>query len=73
LKSTAGLNHDINFRTDHGGRYSVNLPPGFYDVFISFDGFEPACQKVLVSAGKQVRFDRVLKLYATQTVTVPLD
>jgi hypothetical protein len=72
-KSSAGVNHDVNFRTDQRGGYSVNLPPGVYDVFISSDGFQPACQKVLVSAGKQVRFDRVLKLYATQTVTVPLD
>jgi hypothetical protein len=70
LKSTAGVNHDINFRTDERGGYSVNLPPGVYDVFISSDGFQPACQKVLVSAGKQVRFDPVLKVYAMQTVTL---
>lgn len=41
--------------TDAGGRFMLELQPGFYDVCVMADAFSPSCQKV------QVTSDDVLK------------
>jgi hypothetical protein len=52
---------DIRVSVNSLGRYSVELAPGFYDVFVSARGFDPACQKVRVEAGKTGAYDPALK------------
>ena len=37
---------DVTRQSDEGGRFSVQLAPGFYDVCIMALGFTPDCRKV---------------------------
>jgi hypothetical protein len=43
-------NADIAIDTDGGGRFMLELQPGFYDVCVMADAFSPSCQKVLVTS-----------------------
>jgi hypothetical protein len=49
-------NPDNAIDTDGGGRFMLELQPGFYDVCVMADAFSPSCQKVRVTS------DGVLKL-----------
>jgi hypothetical protein len=48
--------------TDAAGRYSIELPPGFYDVFVSAGSFSPAADKVRVKAGQTAIHDAKLSV-----------
>lgn len=52
---------DIHVRTSEDGKYSIELPVGTYDVFISADGFAPTCRKVEIESDGMMIFDAVLK------------
>ncbi len=54
LKNNLGIKQDIAATTDARGRFSVELPPGFYDVFVTATAFSPRCDKVRVK-GKETR------------------
>jgi hypothetical protein len=54
LKDNLGIKQDIAATTDARGRFSVELPPGFYDVFVTATAFSPRCDKVRVK-GKETR------------------
>jgi hypothetical protein len=41
LKDNLGIKQDIAATTDASGRFSVELPPGFYDVFVTATAFSP--------------------------------
>jgi hypothetical protein len=43
LTSNVGINEDRSFLTDGNGSFSVELPPGFYDIFVSAMAFSPDC------------------------------
>jgi len=62
LHSNVGIKEDLVVRTGANGDFSVNLPPGFYDVFISSMAFTPVCRKVRLNAGSTVTFDPKLRL-----------
>jgi len=51
---------DKTVRTDASGKYSIELPPDIYDVFISADGFAPACRKVKIEPDGMMVFDATL-------------
>ena len=36
------------------GTFSVDLPPGFYDVFVAVPAFTPMCRKVRIKPGAAV-------------------
>ena len=40
---------NVNVRTDTSGRYTIPLPTGIYDVFVSADGFSPTSRKIEVT------------------------
>jgi hypothetical protein len=48
LTDNVGIRRDLLTKTDDSGRFAVELPPGFYDVFVSAMAFTPTCQKVRV-------------------------
>ncbi len=50
LTDNVGIRSDLFTKTDDSGRFAVELPPGFYDVFVSAVAFTPTCQKVRVRA-----------------------
>src|SRR5258707_1350114 len=43
LYSNVGIKEDLVVRTGANGNFSVNLPSGFYDVFVSSPAFTPVC------------------------------
>lgn len=61
LKSNVGIRRDIVVDTDSTGRFLVELPPGFYDIFVSAFAFSPACRKVRVRSGEVIIFDAKLR------------
>jgi hypothetical protein len=46
LKDNLGIKQDTAATTDSNGHFSVDLPPGFYDVFVTAMAFTPHCDKV---------------------------
>ena len=50
LTTNVGMRKDLIAKTDDKGSFAVELPPGFYDVFVSATGFTPACRKIRVGA-----------------------
>jgi hypothetical protein len=52
LNSNVGLREDLSVRLDKTGVYSVEVPSGFYDVFVSAPAFEPYCRKVRLRSGE---------------------
>jgi hypothetical protein len=53
---------DVIVVTDASGRYSANVPPGFYDVFVSRMAFTPVATKVRVKQGQPTTFSTKLKV-----------
>ena len=62
LHSNVGIKEDIVVRTSANGGFSVKLPPGFYDVFVSAMAFTPVCRKVRIRDGIDVTFDPKLRV-----------
>lgn len=52
LDSNVGIPGDVTVETNSRGEFQLNLPPGFYDVFVTAMAFSPKCQKVRIRAGK---------------------
>lgn len=55
---------DVTLRSDPSGRFQANASPGFYDVCVLADAFDPECRKVLVGRGSAARTDFQLRLNA---------
>ena len=52
LNNEAGTKRNVDLVTDSKGYFSSELPPGFYDVFVSADGFSPQCRKIRITPGQ---------------------
>ena len=52
LADNLGIKEDLVIRTKQDGTFSADLPPGFYDVFVSAPAFSPTSRKVQVKAGE---------------------
>ena len=61
LTDNIGLKNDVSAITDANGRYSVRLPAGFYDVFVSAMAFTPTAAKVRVKRDQPTTFDTSLR------------
>ena len=46
LGDNVGIKEDITVSTDPNGKFSLELPPGFYDVFVAAAAFVPHCEKI---------------------------
>ena len=62
LKDNIGIKRDVAVVTDTNGHYSANVPPGFYDVFVSAKAFTPTAAKVRVKEGHATTLIRELKV-----------
>ena len=60
LKANKGIQGDQSFRTDKEGRYSAELPPGFYDLLITSPAFSPVCKKVWIANGPPIEYSAKL-------------
>ena len=52
---------DVHVRTDDNGKYSIALPLGIYDAFISADYYTPTCRKVQIEPDGMMIFDATLQ------------
>ncbi len=48
LATNVGIKTDVIIRSDDTGSFAAELPPGFYDVFVSAMAFTPTCRKVRI-------------------------
>ena len=55
LRTNVGIKHDMEVQTDNNGDFKLELPAGFYDLFVSADGFSPQSEKIRVNAHSTVR------------------
>jgi len=70
LKSNVGISEDLILQTDEAGKFSTELPTGFYDLFVSSAAFTPACQKIRLK--QQAALSVKFKLKANPLVTKEL-
>lgn len=61
LTDNIGTKQDMIVVTDPSGNYSVGVPAGFYDVFVSAMAFTPTATKVRVKKGQRTTFNAKLQ------------
>lgn len=71
LESNVGIKQDTMLTTDTRGNFSVQLPPGFYDLFVSATAFTPASRKIRLKGER--RSDSRFRLALDPKVTSELD
>lgn len=64
LTDNVGIKEDASTVTDSTGQFSLPLPPGFYDVFVSSMAFDPKCTKVRVTTKTPANIRLALKASA---------
>jgi hypothetical protein len=52
LTTNAGIKEDLVIHTKVDGTFKVDLPPGFYDVFVAALAFSPTCRKIRLKPGE---------------------
>lgn len=48
LTTNVGIKQDLVTTTNSNGSFSIDLPSGFYDVFVSAPAFSPRCDKIRI-------------------------
>jgi|SRR5580698_4832062 hypothetical protein len=71
IKENVGIKEDEIATTKADGQFSVELPPGVYDIFVSAAGFSPHCDKVSLK-GTQARHYKA-KLKVSRMLRIQLD
>jgi hypothetical protein len=61
LVTNVGVSEDIVVETNKDGEVSTELPPGFYDLFVSAMAFSPDCRKVRIQPGESATYSFKLK------------
>lgn len=62
LKDNIGIKQDIIATTDSNGGFSVDLPAGFNDVFVSASSFSPHCGKIRLKGNETKKYEVKLKV-----------
>lgn len=62
LSDNIGIDQDMSVSTDASGRYSMKVPAGFYDIFVSAMAFTPSAAKVRVKTNKRSTYNVTLRL-----------
>jgi len=71
LKDSHATTQDITATSDSDGHFSLELAPGFYDVFVTARGFFPHCEKIRLK-GKEVKSYEI-KLKVSRAISIELD
>jgi hypothetical protein len=58
----------LDTATDDAGQFSIEVPPGDWDVFVYGDGFAPICTVVLVESGKTEKIELRFSRYAPMSL-----
>jgi len=53
---------DVRVPVRRDGGFSIELAPGFYDVFVTGAGFSPVCVKLELRDGKTTTYNPVLRM-----------
>jgi len=61
LKTNVGIPEDRFLKTDTHGAFYAEIPPGFYDVFVTAPGFSPDCRKIRLKPGENATFNSKLQ------------
>lgn len=61
LKTNVGIPEDRFLKTDTHGAFYAEIPPGFYDVFVTAPGFSPDCRKIRLKPGENTTFNSKLQ------------
>jgi hypothetical protein len=72
VKDNLGTTDIKTAATDTTGHFSVTLPPGVYDIFVSADGFSPRCEKITITAKAEVNFVARLAV-SRKTITIKVN
>jgi|SRR5580658_1491825 hypothetical protein len=70
LRTNVGTKEDAKVATNREGQFSIELPPGFYDVFVTSPSFSPNCRKIRILPARRTTF--TAKLSADPIVTKEL-
>ena len=62
LRSNVGVKQDLTAETNERGEFEMEVPPGFYDVFVSATGFTPYSNKIRLRAGEPATYKAKLKI-----------
>lgn len=64
LPDNISMKADVTATTDKDGRFSIDLPPGFYDVFVTAMAFSPRAEKIRLRGNGSHRKDFTLDVSA---------
>jgi hypothetical protein len=62
LTTNIGIKEDRTLLSDAQGLFSADLPPRFYDVFVSAKAFSPDCRKIRIIKGSAEVYNPRLKV-----------
>ena len=68
VKENIGMRDDKIATTDSTGHFSLELPPGVYDVFVAAPGFSPHCEKLTLKTQETHRYEVRLKVSRMITI-----
>ena len=71
VRDNLGTPDNKTATTDAMGHFSLDLPAGGYDVFVSAAGFAPHCEKIALTAKGNVRYQA--RLSAARMLKIRLD
>jgi hypothetical protein len=56
------MKEDVTIASDSRGRFSLELTPGFYDVFVTATAFSPHCDKIRLRGKGTKSYEITLKV-----------
>ncbi len=62
LSDNIGIQQDVTVTTDADGKYSLDIPSGFYDVYVSAMAFTPTAAKLRVKQGRRSTYNVSLRV-----------
>ena len=71
LSDNLGISEDKVISTDANGKFSLELPPGFYDVFVAATAFSPHCEKIRIKGSGPRTYE--IRLRVSKVVSKALD
>lgn len=71
LKDNLGIKQDMAATSDSKGQFSLELPGGFYDVFVTATAFSPHCEKLRLRGKETKTFE--VKLKVSEVTSKELD
>jgi hypothetical protein len=71
VKNNPGTTEDKTATTDSSGHFSIDVPAGVYDIFVSAAGFAPHAEKITLNAKENHAYE--FRLAVTRMTIIKLD